>query len=176
MNVPSSTRSIVILRWCSIGLMAVALSLAAWAGSRHWQIPRTVSGGEGFDVRRMEEEPLDLITDHSNICEVHGVEMTVGARPVVYGLLDGRSTVRNLHMIAHPHAAWPYAGGCIVKSLPIARAYLCPQCVVGAGPIPPDAIFADLAETTPSPILPPSPLDTLEAGMQAMRIDAHGPR
>ena len=75
------------------------------------------------------DSPIDLTTSRSNICEIHGVEMSVGTVPVIYGLLE-RPLRSTLAERAAPHAYWTAAGGCIVRSSsPDARAYICPECV-----------------------------------------------
>lgn len=75
--------------------------------------------------------PPDLITEHSDICEVHGVYMSVEQVPLIYGLLEHTSHWHRGRAVA-PHARWEIGGGCVggpdtVDT--VVRTYICPKCV-----------------------------------------------
>jgi hypothetical protein len=156
------------LRWrfWVIGITVATISSGASWSIQRWQHRRSVQRSIRIlkDLRIVDAAstgPLDLVTGRSNVCEVHGVEMSVDISPVLYGCLE-RSTRNSRAVLSNPHARWPYEGGCIVMSAPVARAFVCPECVARAAGIPPSAAYANDASTTdvinafwqPKPYLP----------------------
>ena len=137
-------------------LLLLSASFAAWRGFALWQHHRHIS--RIVDVRILEDTnttPLDLIADHSSICEVHGVQMEVATVPVIYGALE-RPVSSSFEERATPHAYRTAAGGCIVRAAHEARVFVCPECVRQA-----TEMRLSLAQPAPSALLPAPDLPRL---------------
>jgi hypothetical protein len=125
-------KSSLFTRWrvLAIGILVGTISSAAWWGVSRLKHQRAFQSiREDLRLTDAGESPIDPTPSHSNVCEIHGVEMYVGAVPVIYGLVE-RPLRDTLSERVAPHAYWTAAGGCIVRSSSsVARTYICPECV-----------------------------------------------
>ena len=138
------------IRWRKVILIAVSSVTVAVATLAIPLIPSRPETRYLQDLRIIDssDQPADLTKSRSSVCEIHGVEMSIGTVPVVYGLLD-RPLQSTLAERASPHAYWTAAGGCIVRSSsPNARTYICPECVHHASSM-------TYSYWQPQPFLPP---------------------